>query len=511
MEKSEQRALDRRPELDVFVGIDLGTSGVRALAMDSLGRRLGVAQRAVATSVPVRDAAEQDPLAWWEATCGALRELVGSSAGIGRRIRGIALGGQMHGLVLLDVRGEPVRPAIIWLDGRSRDELPAWRDRLGEGVVDAITGIPLSSGMLGPSLSWVARHEPAAYARSTVALLPKDYLGLRLTGVACTDPTDAAGTLLFDTAARRWSDRIVNGVGLRSGLLPEVVETFAERGRVTAVAAAETGLPAGIPVICGGADTALAALALDLAPGRVSVAVNTGGTVCTISDSPRVRPSVGLHTMPYVRPGQWLLMQPVLVAGQALVWHAGVCFGAAESPRDTIDTLLAEAAAVAPGSDGLLFLPTLLGERTDPFGLGAFVGLHLAHTRATLTRAVLEGVAFELRSALEIVIDSQAHAVDEVICSGGGFRSGLWRQIHADVLGRPVTAVDDDQHSALGAAWTACRGVLGSDVPPPQLSRHTVLPDEGRAVTYAATYELFRTAYADTRPISHAISLAARS
>ncbi len=499
---------DRESDLDVFLGVDLGTSGVRALAMDSKGRRLGVARRAVTTLTPARDAAEQDPQAWWEATCGALGELVGSAAGARRRIRGIALGGQMHGLVLLDGRGEPVRPAIIWLDGRSRGELPAWRDRLGEGVVDEITGVPLSPGMLGPSLSWVARHEPATYARSAVALLPKDYLGLRLTGVACTDPTDAAGTLLFDTADRRWSSRIVDAMGLRSELLPEVVETFAERGRVTPEAAAQAGLPAGIPVICGGADTALAALALDLAPGRVSVAVNTGGTACTISESLRVRPTVGLHTMPYARPGQWLLMQPVLVAGQALVWHVGVCFGAAERPQDGIDTLLAEAAPVAPGSDGLLFLPTLLGERTDPRGLGAFIGLRLAHTRGTLTRAVLEGVAFELRAALEIVIESQTHAVEEVICSGGGFRSALWRQIQADVLGRPVTVVDDDQHSALGAAWAACRGVLGADVPPPQLSRHLLFPDEERAVTYEATYALYRTAYADTRPISHAISLA---
>ena len=265
-----QGSVTAEPSSDVFIGVDLGTSGVRALATDGLGRRLSMTHRSVPVLAPSRDAAEQEPRAWWEASCAALRELVGSGACFGRRIRGIALAGQMHGLVLLDRDGEPVRPAIIWLDNRSRNELRSWRERLGEGAVEGITGIPLSPGMLGPSLSWVARNEPSNYARAAVALLPKDYLGLRLTGVACTDPTDATGTLLFDAAARRWSNRIVQAVGLREALLPEVVETFAERDRVTPEAAEATGLPIGLPVICGGGDTALAALALDLAPGRVS-------------------------------------------------------------------------------------------------------------------------------------------------------------------------------------------------------------------------------------------------
>jgi xylulokinase len=298
-------------------------------------------------------------------------------------------------------------------------------------------------------------------------------------------------------------------VGLREALLPEVVETFAERDRVTPEAAEATGLPIGLPVICGGGDTALAALALDLAPGRVSIAVNTGGTVCTVSNSARMRPAAGLHTLCYARPDQWLLMQPILVAGEALIWHARVCFGTPELPAGAINTLLAEAATAPPGSDGLLFLPTLSGERTDPQGLGAFIGLRLAHTRASLTRAVLEGVAFELRGALETVIERETAA--EIICSGGGFRSALWRQIQADVLGRPVTVVDEDQHSAIGAAWVACRGVLGPDVPAPRLSGHLLPPDDGRRVTYETAYALFRRAHADTRPISHAISLASGS
>jgi len=504
-----QGSVTAEPSSDVFIGVDLGTSGVRALATDGLGRRLGMTHRSVPVLAPSRDAAEQEPRAWWEASCAALRELVGSGACFGRRIRGIALAGQMHGLVLLDRDGEPVRPAIIWLDNRSRNELRSWRERLGEGAVEGITGIPLSPGMLGPSLSWVARNEPSNYARAAVALLPKDYLGLRLTGVACTDPTDATGTLLFDAAARRWSNRIVQAVGLREALLPEVVETFAERGRVTPEAAEATGLPIGLPVICGGGDTALAALALDLAPDRVSIAVNTGGTVCTVSNSARMRPAAGLHTLCYARPDQWLLMQPILVAGEALIWHARVCFGTPELPAGAINTLLAEAATAPPGSDGLLFLPTLSGERTDPQGLGAFIGLRLAHTRASLTRAVLEGVAFELRGALETVIERETAA--EIICSGGGFRSALWRQIQADVLGRPVTVVDEDQHSAIGAAWVACRGVLGPDVPAPRLSGHLLPPDDGRRVTYETAYALFRRAHADTRPISHAISLASGS
>jgi xylulokinase len=202
-------------------------------------------------------------------------------------------------------------------------------------------------------------------------------------------------------------------------------------------------------------------------------------------------------------------MQPILVAGEALIWHARVCFGTPELPAGAINTLLAEAATAPPGSDGLLFLPTLSGERTDPQGLGAFIGLRLAHTRASLTRAVLEGVAFELRGALETVIERETAA--EIICSGGGFRSALWRQIQADVLGRPVTVVDEDQHSAIGAAWVACRGVLGPDVPAPRLSGHLLPPDDGRRVTYETAYALFRRAHADTRPISHAISLASGS
>jgi xylulokinase len=491
-------------DTDAFIGIDLGTSGVRSLATDAAGTCIGQAHRGYPTRMSGPDRAEQDPSEWWGATCATLRELLAGPGLAGRRIAGVGLSGQMHGLVLVDAAGRPVRPAITWLDSRAASLLPRWIERLGEGTADRITGIPLSPGMFGPLLTWLEAHEPESLRAAALALLPKDYLGLRLTGVGSTDPTDATATLLFDTARRTWSSVIVERLGIRASLLPEVVETFAVRGRVEPAAARETGLPPGTPVIAGGGDTAMAACALALEPGRVSIAVNTGGTVTTVAREPRIDTRAGLHTMAYVEPGQWLLMVPILTAGEALVWFARLWAGSSEPPEGAIGALLAEAAAIPAGASGALFVPVLAGDRTDPRRLGAFVGLRLSQTRGALARAVLEGVAFELRAAFE-TIAAPARNDAVVFCSGGGFRSPLWRQVQADVLGRPLRSVAEDQHSARGAAWAASRAILGPGVARVPLTTSVVEPNPGTVGVYEEAYARYRQAVDATRPISHAI------
>jgi xylulokinase len=491
-------------DADAFIGIDLGTSGVRSLAADAAGSCLGQAHRGYPTRMPGADRAEQDPSEWWDATCATLRELLAGPGLAGRRIAGVGLAGQMHGLVLVDAGGRPVRSAITWLDSRATSELPRWIERLGEGVADRIAGIPLSPGMFGPLLTWLEAHEPESLRAAALALLPKDYIGLCLTGAGSTDPTDATATLCFDVVRRTWSSVIVEGVGIRASLLPEVVETFAIRGAVTRAAARDTGLPPGTPVIAGGGDTAMAACALALAPGRVSIAVNTGGTVTTVAREPRIDTQAGLHTMAYAEPGRWLLMVPILTAGEALVWFARLWAGSDALPAGAIDALLAEAAAAPAGASGALFVPVLAGDRTDPRRLGAFVGLRLSQARGALARAVLEGVAFELRTAFETIVGGAPHEA-VVLCSGGGFRSPLWRQVQADVLGRPLLSVAEDQHSARGAAWAAARVIQGAGVADIPLTTSLVEPSPGAIGPYEEAYRRYRHAAEATRPVSHAI------
>jgi xylulokinase len=488
-----------------FIGIDLGTSSVRVLALDASGRTLGLVGRPYETRRPLPDRAEQYPKEWWDRTCDALGELLAAPALAGREIAAVGMSGQMHGLVLIDAGGDPVRPAIAWPDTRAWRQLTAWRDRFGEEGIERLTGQPPALGMFGLSLDWVRAEEPAEYSRAALGLLPKDFVRLRLTGVAGTDATDACGTLLFDPRRSAWSDELVEALDLRRDLLPALAPSLAIAGSVTPEAAGATGLPAGTPVVVGGSDQSMAVLGLGLEPGDALMSVSTGGTVVAVAAHvPHEMTGRGLHLLAHAVPDRWLVMSAILAAGGALAWLAEALAPSAVA-TDSVGELLAEASAVDPGVDGLLFLPHLSGERLDGEARGAFLGLTRAHTRAHLARAVMEGVSFALRASLEAILDVGL-PVERVVLSGGGFRSEPWRQLQADILGRAVRHVDVEEHSARGAATCAALAAgRPIDMPSPRAGLE-VEPRAGPSRFYEERFALYRAADAQVRALSHALA-----
>ena len=485
--------------MECYVGIDLGTSSVRVLALGSDGRVLGVQGCVYAIREPRPGFAEQSPREWWDAVVDSTRRLLGLDALRGARVRAIGLSGQMHGLVLLDRDGTPLRDAIIWPDRRAADLCREWTDTIGTDTIGSITGLPVATGFLAPSLAWVKRNERPIYDRATSAVLPKDYVRFRLTGQVATDVTDASGSLLFDVTRREWSTRLLAAFGLDAGLLPPVVATAAAHGTLTGSAADETGLPAGTPVAAGGADIAMANLALGVGePGPVAVSISTGGTVVTGVD--RLVLDRRLHTFCGVMPGRWILMGAILSAGLSMSWFARSIASPAggvdpEHDDGGIETLSREAEAVPAGSEGLLFAPYLCGERTpymDPHARGCFIGLSLRHTRAHMARAIMEGVACSLADSLELFRQLQV-PVGDVHCSGGGSRSPLWRQILADVFDRPVRWHPGEEHSALGAAMV---GALATGVSV-RVAREgeeprIAFPTPGAAAVHRSQHAVFR-------------------
>jgi len=449
---------------EAFLGIDLGTSSVKAVLVDGLGAEIAVAQEpyGIDRSVPLR--AEQDPEQWWRAASAVVQRTLRS---VDVRVMSVGLSGQMHGLVMLDEDDAPTRPAIIWSDSRAGDQLAKWSTALSPARVEQITGFPISLGMMGLSLTWVKDHEPAVYARTRTVMSPKDYLRLRLTGVRATEPTDAGGTLLYDIRQGAMSQEILSAVGLREDLFAPVVPTLSISGEVTASSADSTGLTKGTPIAAGGGDQAMAALALGLDDTtRAAVALSSGGTVFKRTAHP-LDHSRGLHVLPDAVEGKWLAMGVVLSAGLGVNWVADRLLGKGASPQ-AVTELLTAADGVEAGSEGLLFSPHLGGVRTpkvDSEMRGAIVGLGFRHGSAHVARAMVEGVCIGLRHSLESMSDADV-PVRELIVSGGLARFGVWRQTLADATGLPVHVSSDLEHSALGAAYAGAQAVgrpLGVD------------------------------------------------
>ena len=498
--------------MECYLGIDLGTSSVRVLALRRDGRVLGVQGRDYPIREPRPGFAEQDPEEWWSATVDCTRRLLSLESMRGAAVHSIGLSGQMHGLVLLDREGKPLRDAIIWPDRRTAEICRGWTETIGTGAIGAITGLPLATGFMAPSLSWVKKNEPQVYRRAACVVLPKDYIRYRLTGRLATDVTDASGSLLFDVTRREWSRELVAAFELDAPLLPPVIQTTSAEGEVTTAAAAETGLPSGTRVAAGGADIAMASLALGVGePGPVAVSISTGGTVVTGVD--RLVLDRRLHTFCGAMPDRWILMGASLSAGLSLSWFArnvaaplgaaGRAAGpggeraagpAADAP--IVETLSREAAAIPAGSEGLLFAPYLCGERTpymDPHARGCFIGLSLRHTHAHMARAIMEGVSYSLCDSLDLFRELKVPVVD-VLCSGGGARSPVWRQILADVFDQPVQWHAGEEHSAIGAAMVGALAV-GSPI-----SRKTAederpqitSPSPEAAAVHRKQHEIFR-------------------
>jgi xylulokinase len=436
-----------------LLGLDVSTTGSKAVLVDAEGRVVGSATTDHPLSTPRPAWSEQDPLHWWRSATTSIRRVMEESGVGGEEIVGVGLTGQMHGLVLLDREGTPLRPAILWNDQRTAVECAEITEAVGRERVVEITGNPVLPGFTAPKLVWVRKHEPEVYARIAHVLLPKDYVRWRLTGAFASDVSDAAGTSLLDVGRRAWSPQMLAALDVPREWLPEVTESPVVSARVSAGGARETGLKEGTPVVAGAGDNAAAAVGTGIVtPGLVSVSLGTSGVVFAPLAEYRPEPEGRLHAFCHAVPGQWHLMGVMLSAAGSLRWYRDTL-----APGVAFDALVEEAAGVPPGAQGLLFLPYLSGERTpypDPDARGAFVGLSLAHSRAHLTRAVLEGVAFGLRDSLELMKDLGLD-VATVRATGGGARSPLWRQILADVLHAEVALPATEEGAAHGAALLA--------------------------------------------------------
>ena len=497
------------PHSSALLGLDVGTTGAKAVLIDPDGRLLGVATTEYPLLMPRPGWTEQDPEAWWEASVASIRRVVQQSGVGASAIAAVGLTGQMHGLVALDAAGRVLRPAILWNDQRTVEECAWITERVGASRVLELTGNPVLTGFTAPKIVWMRRHEPDLYARIAHVLLPKDYVRHRLTAEFTIDVADASGTSLFDVRRRAWSGEMLDALDIPAAWLPSVVESPVPAGAVTAAAAAVTGLAPGTVVVGGAGDQAAQAVGSGVVrPGLVSATIGTSGVVFAHLDAVEVDPLGRLHTFCHAVPGRWHVMGVMLSAGGSLRWlrdSLGRQTWGAEG-GDPYDVMTAEAAGVPPGAEGVVFLPYLTGERTphtDPHARGAFVGLTLRHQRGHLVRAVLEGVAMGLRDVLEIMKDMGVR-IEQVRGSGGGARSPLWRQILADVFDKEVVTVTATEGAAFGAAILA--GV-GSGVFPSveAASDRTIAivdataPNPAAAAVYERLYDVYRGLYPSLR------------
>lgn len=440
-----------------FLGIDTSTTATKALLIDERGEVVGVAATTYSYETPRPLWSEQNPSLWWDATIRSIEQLLKETGTAPGEIAALGLTGQMHGLVLLDESGEVLRPAILWNDQRTGAQCDQIRDRLGKERLIQITGNDALTGFTAPKILWVAANEPDIYAKARQILLPKDYLRYKLTGEYAMDRAGGAGTLLFDLKNRTWSEEVLVALDIPAEWLPPTFEGPQVTGAISAEAASATGLAEGTPVVGGGGDQAAQAVGVGaVKPGVIALTLGTSGVVFAATESPLVEPEGRLHAFCHAVPERWHFMGVMLSAAGSLQWYRDTL-----APEVDFDNLVSEAADISPGSEGLLFLPYLTGERTpypDPLARGAWVGLTVRHSRAHLTRAVLEGVAFGVKDSFTLIQNAGLGAIEQVRISGGGAKSPLWCQIIADVLGVELVTVNTAEGAAYGAALLASVG-----------------------------------------------------
>lgn len=443
--------------MSYVLGMDVSTTATKTLLVDETGKVVGVGSVEYPYDTPRPLWSEQDPRYWWDAAVGAIRKALDQTGVSADEVAAIGLTGQMHGSVLLDDAGEVVRPAILWNDQRTEEECDEIRRRIGKERLIQITGNDALTGFTAPKLLWVQRHEPENWERVRHILLPKDYVRYRLTGEFAIDVADGSGTILFDLARRTWSDEILDALGLDRSLFPDTHEGPDVTGALSAAAAEATGLRAGTPVVAGGGDQSANAVGVGaIRPGIVALSLGTSGVVFAATEEPFTQAEGRLHAFCHAVPDRWHLMGVMLSAAGSLRWLRD-----AVAPDKSFDELVAGAAEVEPGAEGLMFLPYLSGERTphpDPHARGAFVGLTVRHDLRHMTRAVLEGVAYGLRDSLQLMMETGLARPHQIRASGGGTRSQLWCQILADVLGTQIATIPDAEGAAYGAALLAAVG-----------------------------------------------------
>jgi xylulokinase len=495
--------------VSVLVGLDVGTGGARAVAIDGSGEIVAEASSEYPLHTPRPGWTEQDPEDWWEGAKEVLAR-VASEAG---EVAGLGLTGQMHGSVFLDASDTVIRPALLWNDQRTQAQCDAITDAVGGERLISISGNPALTGFQAPKIVWLRDEEPDNFGRVSRVLLPKDYVRLRFTGEYATDASDAAGTLLLDMRARDWSGEILDALEIPHEWMPEVYEGPENTGALRESVAEELGLPPNIPVAAGGGDNAAAAVGTGIVgPGLVNSSVGTSGVLFTHTDEFKPDPSGRLHAFCHAVPGAYHFMGVTLSAGGSLSWWRETLGGA-------FDELVGAASDVPPGSEGLVFLPYLSGERTphlDPKARGAFFGLTARHGAGHMTRAVMEGVIFSLRDSLEIMRDLDV-STEDVRATGGGARSELWRQLQADIYATRIRRTVADEGPAYGAALLA--GVASgtyADVEEAtsvvRLREEIAEPDPERSKVYEEYYEIYRSLYpATSSAMSRLADLAAGS
>jgi xylulokinase len=492
--------------LDVVLGIDIGTQSAKCVVLDVEGRMRGVGQESYAILAPRTVWAEQLPGDWWKATVNAVREALHQSRIPAARVQGIGVTGQMHGVVLVGTDLAPLRPAIIWMDRRSANLCATILARVSPETAAAIAGNRLAPGFAAASLAWLREVEPDLLDQARAALQPKDYIVLRLTGELSADPSDASATWLYDITRGGWSETLAAACGVSPHLLPPILDSAAVAGELRPESADQLGLRPGIPVVAGAGDQAALLLGMGVVePGRGSITLGTGAQITVVSHSPRIDPGLRLNTFCHAVPERWYTMGAILNGGIVLSWWRAV-IGGKKPP--SYSTLLAEAARIPAGSEGLFFLPYLEGERTphmDPGASGAFVGLTTRHTQGHLTRAVLEGVAYALRDCL-LMLQAVGPTPDHFLIGGGGSQSEVWRQVMASMLGVMLQTVSGAEHTALGAALLAGLGA-GMFYDLAQATALTVhysppeAPDPGDQAVYAEQHAQYQALYPALRSL----------
>lgn len=498
----------------LLLGLDLGTSSVKAVLFNTdTGKIQAAAAQEYPVNKPATNQAEQNPADWWQAVI----DVTHRATTIAHRsdVAAISFSGQMHGAVLLDAHANPLHPAIIWADQRSADAVQALIQTVGPDDYAAITGTLPAVGFLGSTLLWLAQHRPKLLAQVKQVVLPKDYLRLKMTGTIATDVSDAAGSGIFNIHGQSWATSILNQVNLPPEILPPVLASTDVAGELTASAARELGVPAGIPVVAGCADQPAQAVGNGLiAPGKASVTTGSGGQVFTPlqpANPANLRTDPRLHVFNHAVPHMWYVLGAILSAGLSLRWLRHIS-GLDNNPN-AYAILSAEAGQVPPGANGLIFLPYLSGERTphmDPLARGGFIGLTHFHQRKHLARAVMEGVSMALRQALELSLELGGQ-VDTVIAAGGGAESDVWRQIQADVFGLPLQKSLLTEQAGVGAALLA--GVGGGVYPHltqacAQVVRYgpTTRPDAENHGRYNEIFDRYVQLYPHLKPHFHALN-----
>ncbi len=453
--------------MGIFLGIDIGTSGTKTLAIDERGKILSEATECYPSYHPKPLWSEQEPEDWWQATVKTIRAVVAKGKLKPVDVKGIGLSGQMHGSVFLDKQNRVIRKAILWNDQRTAAECLEMEKRVGgrRNLIKLVAN-PALTGFTAPKILWLRNHEPRHFAKTAKVLLPKDDVRRRLTGEFATDVSDASGMLLLDIAKRDWSKPLLSKLELDNNLFATCYESEEVTGKLSRAAADELGLSTDCVVVGGAGDCAAGAVGNGIVrKGVLSTSIGTSGIMFVHSDTMEFDPAGRLHTFCHAVRGKWHMMGVSLSGGGCLQWFRNrLCPLEIEAANrdggNCYDQLNREAADVPPGSHGLFFLPYLSGERTphaDPDARACFIGLTLAHGRGHMVRAVMEGVAYAMRDSLSIIRDLGV-PVRQIRASGGGSRSQLWRQIQADVFGQKVVTLNAEEGPAYGVALLAAVG-----------------------------------------------------